>query len=82
MDIFKAKEKYGDRFTLIGNVSPQELASQTPTATFTFTQKLPTKLKPGGGYILSSGYSINPAETLENWLAMREACAQFGSYRQ
>ncbi len=80
MDIFAAKQKYGDRLTLIGNVSAQDLASNSPHEIFANTQKLLTALKPGGGYILSSGHSINPAVTLENWLAMREAHAQFGPY--
>jgi hypothetical protein len=81
MDIFAAKQKYGDRLTLIGNVSAQDLASQTPDEIFAYTQKLLTELKPGGGYILSSGHSINPAVTLENWLAMRDAHAKFSQYK-
>jgi uroporphyrinogen-III decarboxylase len=37
-------------------------------------------LKLGSGHILSSGHSINPAVTLANWLAMRDAYAKFGGY--
>ncbi len=81
MDIFAAKQKYGDRLTLMGNVSAQDLSTKTPDEIFAYTQKLLTELKPGGGYILTSGHSINPAVTLENWLAMRDAHAKFGNYK-
>lgn len=35
-------------------------------------------LAPGGGFILSSGYNINPAVALENFLAMHEALKKYG----
>jgi len=35
---------------------------------------------PGGGYILSTGHSINPAVKLENYLAMQDAYKKYGQY--
>ncbi|MHA1723817.1 MAG: uroporphyrinogen decarboxylase family protein, partial [Promethearchaeota archaeon] len=72
-DIFKLHEKYGDHLTFVGNVSPQDLADKTPSEIYDYTKKLIKELAPGGGYILSSGHSINPAVKLENFLAMRKA---------
>lgn len=69
-DIFKLQEKYADELTFIGNVSPQDLADKNLVYIEEYTKKLIKKLGPGGGYILSSGHSINPAVTLENFLAM------------
>ncbi|TFF99006.1 MAG: hypothetical protein EU541_06075, partial [Promethearchaeota archaeon] len=64
-DIFKLYEKYKDEITFIGNVSPQDLASKDPEYIRKYTKNLIQKLGPGGGYILSSGHSINPAIKLE-----------------
>jgi uroporphyrinogen decarboxylase len=79
-DIFKLKEKYGDKITLMGNVSPQDLATQTPEFIQNYTKKLIKELAPGGGYILSSGHSINPAVKLENFFAMHDTLKKYGNY--
>ena len=42
--------------------------------------KLIKELGPNGGYIFSSGHSINPAVKLENFLAMRDVLEKHGSY--
>lgn len=79
-DIFKLKKKYGDKITLIGNVSPQDLADKDPEYIKNYTKKLIKECAPGGGYIISSGHSINPAVKLENFLAMRETALEYGTY--
>jgi len=79
-DIFKLKEKYGDKVTFIGNVSPQDLADSPPEDIRDYTKKLIEKVAPGGGYIFSSGHSINPAVKLENYLTMRETLEKYGTY--
>lgn len=79
-NIFKLKEKYGDRITLIGNVSPQDLADKDAEFIKEYTIKLIKELSPGGGYILSSGHSINPAVKIENYFAMREILERYGNY--
>jgi len=79
-NIFKLYEKYGDKITFIGNVSPQDLAEETPEFIEDYTKKLIKELAPGGGYILSSGHSINPAVKLENFLAMHKTLEKYGKY--
>ena len=79
-NIFKLYEKYGDKITFIGNVSPQDLAQKTPEFIKNYTKKLINEIAPGGGFILSSGHSINPAVKLENFLAMHETLKKYGTY--
>ena len=79
-DIFKLNEKYGDKITFIGNVSPQDLADKTPDFIRDYTKKLIKEIGPNGGFILSSGHSINPSVKLENFLAMRETLEKYGKY--
>jgi uroporphyrinogen decarboxylase len=79
-DIFKLKEKYGDKITFVGNVSPQDLADKDPHTIKEYTKKLIKYIAPNGGFILSSGHSINPSVKLENFLAMRETLEKYGHY--
>ncbi|HME53614.1 MAG TPA: uroporphyrinogen decarboxylase family protein [Candidatus Lokiarchaeia archaeon] len=78
--IFKIKEKYGDRLTLVGNVSPVMLATGTILEIEAYTKRLMQECAPGGGYILASGHSINPAVTVDRWQAMlatRDRCGMY-----
>ncbi len=79
-DIFKLKKSFGDKITLIGNVSPQDLADKDPNYIIDYTKRLLKECAPGGGFIISSGHSINPAVKLENFLAMRETVINLGKY--
>jgi uroporphyrinogen decarboxylase len=79
-DIFKLHQKYGDQISFVGNVSPQDLADQPTKVIENYVKKLIQELAPGGGYILSSGHSINPAVKLENFLAMHETLKKYGKY--
>jgi len=79
-DIFKLKEKYGDKICFVGNVSPQDLSDKDPDYIREYTKKLLKYVAPGGGFILSSGHSINPAISLENFLAMKDTLDKYGKY--
>ena len=79
-DIFKLNEKYGQKITFVGNVSPQDLSDKEPADIEEYTKKLIKNIAPGGGFVLSSGHSINPAVKLENFLAMRETLQKTGNY--
>jgi len=79
-DIFKLNQKYGDKISFIGNVSPMDLANKDPEYIRNYVRKLVDEIAPGGGFILSSGHSINPAIKLENFLAMQETVQKFGKY--
>jgi len=79
-DIFKLHEKFGDKLTFCGNLSPQMLATGTTSEVESYAKRLIQELGPGGGYVFSSGHSINPAVKLENFLAMRNILNKFGNY--
>ncbi len=79
-DIFKLHEKYSGKITFIGNVSPQDLADKEQSYIENYTKSLIKKLAPGGGFILSSGHSINPSVKLENYLAMHDTLKKYGTY--
>ncbi len=79
-DIFKLHEKHGDKVTFVGNVSPQDLSTESPEFIREYTKKLLKEIAPGGGLILGSGHSINPAIKVENFLAMRETVDKYGKY--
>jgi len=79
-NIFDLYNRYGDEITFVGNVSPQDLAEKSPSDIMDYTKKLIKQIAPGGGLILSSGHSINPAVKLENFLAMRDSLEKYGSY--
>jgi uroporphyrinogen decarboxylase len=79
-DIFNLYEKYGEKITFIGNVSPQDLSDKDTDYIQEYTKKLIKELAPGGGFILSSGHSINPSVKLENYLTMHETLKKYGKY--
>jgi uroporphyrinogen decarboxylase len=79
-DIFKLNKKYGDKITFVGNVSPQDLSDKDPEFIREYTKRLIKEIAPGGGFILSSGHSINSAVKLENFLTMHETLKKYGEY--
>ncbi|MFX0027313.1 MAG: uroporphyrinogen decarboxylase family protein [Candidatus Hermodarchaeota archaeon] len=79
-NIFKLHKKYGDKITFCGNLSPQLLATGEMSEVELYAKRLIQEIAPGGGYIFSSGHSINPAVKLENFLAMRNILEKFGKY--
>lgn len=78
--IFEIKRKYGDRLTIVGNVSPTMLATGSIAEIEAYTTRLMRECAPGGGYILASGHSINPAVTLDRWQAMLRIRDTLGVY--
>jgi len=79
-DIFKLKEKYGDKITFVGNISPVMLAEGTISEIEEYSKRLIHELAPGGGYIFSSGHSINPAITVDRWEAVMRVREKYGTY--
>ncbi|MHA1193623.1 MAG: uroporphyrinogen decarboxylase family protein [Promethearchaeota archaeon] len=79
-DIFKLNEKYGDKITFIGNLSPIMLAMGEISEIEDYAKKLIRELAPGGGYIFSSGHSINPAVTVDRFEAMQNIRRKYGTY--
>ena len=79
-DIFKLNEKYGDKITFVGNLSPIMLAMGEISEIEDYAKKLIRELAPGGGYIFSSGHSINPAVTVDRFEAMQNIKRKYGTY--
>ena len=79
-DIFKLHEKYGDKITFCGNVSPIMLAMGEISEIEAYSKKLIRELAPGGGYIFSSGHSINPAISVDRFEAMQNVRRKYGAY--
>jgi len=79
-DIFELNKKYGDKITFIGNLSPIMLAIGEIFEIEDYAKKLIRELAPGGGYIFSSGHSINPAVTFDRFEAMQNVRRKYGKY--
>ncbi|MFW9900601.1 MAG: uroporphyrinogen decarboxylase family protein [Candidatus Thorarchaeota archaeon] len=79
-DIFKLYEKYGEKITFSGNLSPVSLALGEIPKIQTYAKKLIRELAPGGGYLFGSGHSIHPAVTIDRFEAMQEIRRKYGNY--
>ncbi len=79
-DIFKLNEKYRDKITFVGNLSPVMLAVGEISEIKHYSKRLLRELAPGGGYIFSSGHSIHPAVTIERFEAMQNIRRKYGNY--
>jgi len=81
MDMGKAKEEYGDRVTVVGNVDCTALLPRASTEEVEEAVKETiAKGSPGGGHILASSNSIHPAVKPENYKAMMQAARAYGEY--
>jgi uroporphyrinogen decarboxylase len=79
-DIFQLKKKYGNKLTFAGNLSPIMLAMGDISEIEVYAKRLIREVAPGGGYIFSSGHSINPAITLDRFEAMQNIRRKYGKY--
>ena len=81
MDINHAKETWGDRICLTGNI---DLVHTLPHGTVeeveTEVKQRIKKLAPGGGYICASANSITDYCKPENVIAMGKAIKKYGKY--
>jgi len=81
MDIGEAKQKYGDKICLIGNIDCGDLlCRKSPREVEEVVKKTIKKAAPGGGYILSSSNAIQPVVKPENYRAMIQATRKYGKY--
>jgi len=79
-DIFKLNERYGEKITFIGNLSPVLLTLGEIAEIEASAKRLIRELAPGGGYIFSSGHSINPAISVDSFEAMQNIRRKYGNY--
>lgn len=81
MDIGQAKERYGNRVALVGNVDCTEILTHASLEEVADAIKETiAKASPGGGHILASSNSIHPGVRPENYRAMVEAGRRYGEY--
>jgi uroporphyrinogen decarboxylase len=79
-DIFKLNKKYSGKITFVGNISPQMLSTGTIAEIEKYSTRLIKELAPEGGYIFSSGHSINPAVTLDRFQTALRIREKYGNY--
>lgn len=79
MDLGWAKEEYGNRFCLIGNIDSSR------TLPFGTREEVEAEVRaaidiaaPGGGYILASDHSLHDGIPVENAMALRAAGRSYG----
>ena len=83
MDIYDLKRRYGQKLTIFGNVDLGYALIEgmgTPEAIRAEVRQQIKELAPGGGYGLASGAGLTRYVELENFLAMREALLEYGTY--
>ena len=81
MDIGEAKQKYGDRLCLMGNVNcATTLSFATVEEVRQETKEVIRKAGIGGGLIIASSNSIHSAVKPENYLEMVRTIKEYGQY--
>ncbi len=83
MDIYDLKKHYGHKIAIFGNVDMGYTLTEgqgTPEAVRAEVRRQIKELAPGGGYGLASGAGLTRYVNLDNFLAMREALLEYGSY--
>jgi uroporphyrinogen decarboxylase len=81
MDLGVAKEKYGEKICLLGNVNAgPTLCFKTPEDVRQEVKECIRKAGVGGGYICSSSNSIHSGVKPENYVAMVKAIREYGVY--
>jgi uroporphyrinogen decarboxylase len=79
MDLRSVKQKYGDRFCLIGNIdSSRTLPFGTPADVAAEVREAIDIAAPGGGFILASDHSLHDGIPIENILEMFRVGADYG----
>ena len=79
MDLREVKERYGDRWCIIGNIdSSRTLPYGTPKEVATEVKDAIDIAAPGGGYILASDHSLHDGIPLENIVEMFRVGAEYG----
>lgn len=76
----QAKEKYGDKISILGGVDVDVLARGEEDEVRRYVRNIIKLCAPGGGYCLGSGNSVTNYVKLENYFAMLEEGWRYGRY--
>ncbi len=81
MELKKVKQLIGQKICLTGNIDCGSLLPHaTPAQVRDAVRQAIADAAPGGGYILTSSNSIHSSCRPENFVAMVQACREFGNY--
>jgi len=80
MDLTTLKEKYGSRVALFGAVEGEILINSQPNEIRELVRRQIMSAGEGGGYVLTSGNSVQLGIPPENYLTMLEALRTYGRY--
>ena len=80
VDIGEVKDSAAGRVSLVGNIDINALSLSAPEEVETLTRDTIRRAAPDGRFILSSSNSITRSCTVENVLAMINACRRYGRY--
>ncbi len=80
MDLKLLKEKYAGKLCFFGGVNCDTLVAGTPAAVKEEVLHAVRHAAPGGGLILTSGNTLLVGTKYENYMAMRSAARELGSY--
>ena len=80
MDIKLLKERYGDRLTLWGGVTVENLGGGTPEDVAADARYALKWAAPGGGFIYGASHSLAVGTKPENLRAMQECREKYGRY--
>jgi len=80
MDLKLLKERYGDRLTFFGGVDCDTLVAAGPREVEAQVAYAIRHAAPGGGFVMTSGNSLQSGTKLENYQAMVAATRRLGSY--
>lgn len=82
LPVIQAKEKYGDRISILGGVDVDKLVQLPEAGLRSYVRKIIEKCAPGGGYALGSGNSVANYIPVRNYLAMLDEGVRYGKHLQ
>jgi uroporphyrinogen decarboxylase len=80
MDLKRLKDRYAGQLCLFGGVNNETLIAGTPAEVVEEVQYAFRHAAPGGGYVLTSGNTLQPGTKYENYMAMLQAGKELGKY--
>lgn len=80
MDLKRLKDRYAGQLCLFGGVNNETLIAGTPAEVVEEVKYAFRHAAPGGGYVLTSGNTLQPGTKYENYMAMLQAGKDLGRY--